>query len=171
VSAGPAEAGGLRALRRARLPTGSELVVRPSSPADLDRIEALYAELTPEDLRRRFFAAMHPAQIEHWLHDRAGYWLVAESDGRIVGEAGYAGQADLAVLPRWRGWLGPYLLDVLLDEATRRGVPHLVADILWENRPMLALMRSRGSVVVERPDAGIVRVAVVAAGRVGVPTG
>jgi hypothetical protein len=58
------------------------------------------------------------------------------------------------------GWLGPYLLDAMLDAASARAVPKLEADVLADNQIMLTLARSRGGVIVRRPHSGVVRVSV-----------
>jgi hypothetical protein len=86
---------------------------------------------------------------------RGGYGLVAvvrHDDGEedLVGEAFYGllpngdGELSLTVDDTWRGWLGPYLLDALIEQAAQHGVPNLEGDILLTNRPMLALARARG---------------------------
>ena len=98
-----------------------------------------------------------------------GYGLVAvtdDPDGPIVGEATYFlldngnGELAVTVAPRWRGWLGPYLLDALLTSAAARGVPNLEAEILVENRRMLAIMRRHGYAIVDGADVSTVRLVV-----------
>ena len=94
-----------------------------------------------------------------------------EAPWPIVGEAGYVllpdgdGELAIAVAHSWRGWLGPYLLDALVSAAAARGVPNLEADVLVTNRPMLALLRSRGCATVEHPDWTEVRVVIGTGGR------
>jgi hypothetical protein len=69
--------------------------------------------------------------------------------GRIVGEANYVplangdGELGMVVAADQRGWLGPYMLDALVDAAAH-GVPNLEAAVLVTNRSMLTLVRSRG---------------------------
>ena len=96
----------------------------------------------------------------------------------MVAEAGYAirddGDGDLAVTVAtpWRGWLGAYLLDVLVRHAAAEGVRNLQAEVLLENGPMLSLLRRRDPVALEH-DNGVVRLSIgttgpttdVAAGR------
>jgi hypothetical protein len=70
-------------------------------------------------------------------------------------------EIGITVAPRSRGWLGPYLLDALVDVARHRGVTNLQADVLVENRRMLRMMRARGYATMdhsERPS--IVRVVI-----------
>ncbi len=104
-----------------------------------------------------------------------GYAVVAVVDDggpnqRLVGEAGYVlidnGDAEfgLTVARDWRGWLGPYLLDVLVAVAADHGIPNLEADILAENRPMQTVVRRRGVVTMgDGDDFSVVRVAIAAA--------
>ena len=70
-----------------------------------------------------------------------GYGVVAVVDHpleQIVGEADYFlldnGELVITVAADWRGWLGPYLLDVLIEAAAARGVPNLEAEFLVERR-------------------------------------
>ena len=160
------------------LPGDRRLTVRPVGPGDADGLELLYAGLSADDVHLRFFAAYHPprAFFDHLANAsrEGGYGLVAVLDGSpatIVGEADYFlldngnGELAVTVAADWRGWLGPYLLDVLLEAAAARGVPNLEAEILVENRRMLALIRRRVYATVDGTDAGVVRVALGTAAR------
>lgn len=165
-------------LREATLRDGRRVVLRPASASDADALELLYARLSSDDLHRRFFTGGHPSRsfVERWaaIADEGGYALVAvtgEPVGTIVGEAGWSllangnGEFGITVDPAWRGWLGPWLLDALVEQAARRGVPNLEADVLVENTPMLALVRSRGYAVVDQEDCAVVRVVIGTSGR------
>jgi hypothetical protein len=150
---------------------GRTLTVRPTRPSDVDGLLALFESLSGEDRFRRFFSGFHPRRdfVESWarLAERGGFGIVAVVSGgngeRLVGEAGYTaapdGRAELAVTVAedWRGWLGPYLIDVLVGVAAARGVTALEAEVLLENRPMNALLRRRGAVTIERPDWTVAR--------------
>jgi hypothetical protein len=154
--------------RQAGLPRGGTLVVRTAVPGDLDGLSALYARLDAESRYRRFFSSYRPnrAFFERMVAapERGGVELVAEvSDPpgevpRIVAEAGYEmlanGDGELAITVdgAWRGWLGPYLLDALLEAAGAAAVPNLEADILATNGPMLALLRARGHATLPTGD-------------------
>ncbi len=162
--------------RRLGLPGGRTLTIRPSSPGDADALTQMYASLDDDDLYRRFFQAHVPTArtIARILSaaERGGVGLVAvledrDRSVRIVGETSYemlpGGGAELGitVAAGSRGWLGPYLLDALVEAARVRGVTSLEADVLLENRRMLALMRARGYATMdhsERPS--IVRVVI-----------
>jgi ribosomal protein S18 acetylase RimI-like enzyme len=156
--------------RSIALAHGETMVVRPVAEADVPGLARLYGELSPDDLRRRFFSVYHPSsefltRVASGDDGRIGLVAVVP-DGRIVAEADYAplddGDAEFAIVvaPDWRGWLGPYLLDALVDEASERGVPNLQAEILVENRPMLGLVRARGYAMLDGTDYSVVRVTI-----------
>jgi len=156
------------------LPGARTLWIRPITPSDAEGLVALYAGLKDEDTYLRFFSGHAPPEdfVEKMTHvaERGGFGLIAlieEGDGtsQTVGEATYDllpnGNAELGitVAEAARGWLGPYLLDVLVTAAAARGVPNLEAEVLVTNRRMLAMLRARGFAVVEH-DPAIVRVAI-----------
>ena len=161
---------------------GARMEVRPTSFGDGERICALYETLTTVDRHRRFFGAFKPhlEWCQEWadVASRGGFGVIAivHRDGQpdeVAGEAGYAirddGDGDLAVTvaPNWRGWLGPYLLDILVRHAGAVGLANLQAEVLLENGPMLSLLRRRDPIALGH-DSGIVRLTI---GTVGpVPT-
>jgi RimJ/RimL family protein N-acetyltransferase len=161
--------------RVVNLPDGRTLTVRPATGADVDALVALYDTLSVEDRRRRFFTATRPPRrlFERLVEvaERGGRWLVAETDGgEIVADVGYTmctdgdGEFALTVREDWRGWLGSYLLDAVLADAAERGLQNLRADILVENRPMLALAARRGYATWDQPDWTIVDVTIATDG-------
>jgi hypothetical protein len=162
------------------LSRGRVLTVRPATAADADRLAALYAGLDTEDAYRRFFSVYRPdhAFMERMATaaERGGDELLAvvsAVDGgaeQVVAEAGWtpladgAGELSMVIARGWRGWLGPYLLDLLLRRAAARGVANLCADVLAVNGPMLALLSSRGTARVDQHDWSVVRVRVGTSG-------
>jgi len=94
------------------------------------------------------------------------------ADGELVAEAGYAllangnGELGITTAAGWRGWLGPYLLDLLVEVAHAEGVPNIEADVRLDNPAMLGLIRHRGSAVVTPPAGGQVRLVLGTGGRV-----
>lgn len=170
-------AGGARLVT---LPDGRVLEVRPVRADDVEGLIALYEGLDDDARYRRFFSIFHPPRsfFERLtsIRERGGQGLVAtvrDGDGPevLVGEAGYeplpSGNGELAITVdrAWRGWLGPYLLDALLEAAAAAGVPGLEADVLCSNLPMLVLLRSRGYVLMPGSDATVVRLLVSTSGR------
>lgn len=178
-------------VRTVPLPRGRMITIRPMQSDDGPGLVALYADLSEEDLYRRFFAARPPPEALVMdmaaIAQRGGGGLVATIDdvtgdaapsdegrprARIVAEATYAplanGNAEvgITVARRARGWLGPYLLDALLEDAASHGVPNLQADVLMVNGQMLAMLRSRGYAVIGFDDQpAIVRAAVGTVGK------
>lgn len=151
--------------------TAGPLVVRPVEPGDVDGLLGLYDRLSAEDRYRRFFSGFRPdrpfVEAEVARASGSGFELVVvTADGEVVAAAGWSalpdGDGELAITVdrRWRGWLGPYLLDALLRAAAARGIRNLQADVLVLNRPMLALVRSRGFVTMSHPDSSVVRIAI-----------
>lgn len=168
-------------VRRVPLSDQRTLVIRLLDAGDIGGLTALYEGLDGEARYRRFFSMYRPRRefFEHMVAvaDRGGGGIVAEiveADGsrRIVAEAGFEklpnGDGELAITvdAAWRGWLGPYLLDALIELAAASGVPNLEADLLVSNGPMLALLRSRGHVVVPHDDWTTLRVVIGTSGPV-----
>jgi hypothetical protein len=157
------------------LEDGRTMIVRAATAADADAICALYRDLPSADRRRRFFGTFAPRRdwCLDWatVGDRGGFVAVADVDGEVVADAGYAlredGDGDLAVTVAagWRGWLGAYLLDVLVRHAAEHGVRNLQAEVLLENGPMLALLSHRDPVALEHDD-GMVRLSIGTSGPV-----
>ena len=154
------------------LPDGRRVTVRRTRPEDLPALVALFEGLPTEDIRCRFFTPQVPPVrlFERWLDcaERGGLHLLATvtdgTDESVIAEAGYfpcdgdAAEFAIAVAPRWRGWLGPYLFDLLCREAHERGVANLEADVLATNSRMFALLRRRGYVTLDHEDFSVVRV-------------
>lgn len=166
-------------LRRTRLPDGRDLVVREVTAEDLAAVRSLYEGLDDDARYRRFFTLYRPSDrfYQRLLRagERGGTCLVVEVTGGpevdVVAEAGYEplpnGDAELAITidRRWRGWLGPYLLDALLEHAATHGIANLEADVLVTNRPMLSLLRSRRCATMPRTEWSVLRAVVGAADR------
>ena len=176
------------------LPDGRVLRVRAVTPADVDGLAVLYGGLSDDDRCLRFFSSARPPRpfFERLatVVDRGGYGVVATVGGpgthpsgrrasgpprpdgsRILGEAGYEllangdGELGMTVAAGERGWLGPYLLDALVEAAAARGVPNLEADVMATNSRMLTLLRSRGYVTMRSHDPSALRIVVGTAGR------
>lgn len=152
------------------LPGGERLQFREIRPDDASALEGLFAGLDPEARYRRFFTAAGPPAdyVERLsqIAERRGVGVVAVdvSDGTVVAEADAElldnGNAEIAVTVDrgWRGWLGPYLLSLLREQASRRGIANLEAEILACNPQMHALTRSCGEALLPRPDWQTIRV-------------
>lgn len=181
-----------RTMRRIPLPGGRTITVRRVRADDGPGLVGLFSRLGEEDVYRRFFSGRPPPDPFVFkmaaIDERGGFGLVATVSAHpgsdrtgtegsclteeIVGEAMCEPLADgdgelgITVAPRARGWLGPYLLDVLLAEAADRGIPNLQADVLTTNTQMLAMLRRRGYAVLDmegQPTA--LRVSIGSVGR------
>jgi GNAT superfamily N-acetyltransferase len=163
------------------LPGGGELRVRRVEPADAGGLADLYGSLSDDDLYRRFFSVYRPddrffARMADVV-GRGGYGVVAVESRpgepeRIVGEADYEpltsgdGELAMAVRPGRRGWLGPYLLDALLEAAAARGVANIEASVLASNGRMLRVVHARGYATLADDDWCTQRALVSTSGRV-----
>jgi hypothetical protein len=158
---------------------GRTLTVREANGDDVALIGQLYRDLSTEDRHRRFFSVVKVTDdfVRDWLERcrDGGCDLVAVVDDGmptsvLVAEAGYVrlpdgnGELAITVAEDHRGWLGPFLFDVLIEEAAARGVPNLEADVLTENRAMIALARHRGYVTDGDPDFSVVHLVIGTSG-------
>jgi hypothetical protein len=90
--------------------------------------------------------------------------------GQIVAEADIEqlpnGDGELAITvdSAWRGWLGPYLLDALVERGAQCGLPNLEAEVLTCNGPMRSLLVTRGMATVPRDDWTTLRMVIGTAG-------
>jgi len=170
INAATVPAPGVR--RVAPLTHARILTIRDTTSDDIDGLVELYAGLSGDDRRMRFFNCYQPRRsfFEQLLHEsgKGGGSLVAlvrDATGAetLVAEATYVllangeGEISLVVDRSWRGWLGPYLLDALVDDARAKGVPFLAADILIENARMRRLMYARSAERVPSSDLSVVR--------------
>jgi len=168
--------------RACALPDGRQLTVRPAIADDAVGLVALFEGLGPDDRYRRFFSGFRPDEefvrvLVGRPADRGGMLVVevtSDEGPAIVAEAEYGVQDDgdgelaITVDRAWRGWLAPYLLDALVELAGSRGVANLRAEILVQNRPMLALVQRRPRASVETGDPTLVDVAISTGG--GMPS-
>jgi len=141
---------------------GRTVVVRHVASTDEAGLFQLYAGLDEDDRYLRFFCPYRPTDefIDKLANPGAGEArVVAEfvdgSGKQLIAEAGYSlldngnGEFAMVVARDWRGWLGPYLLDLVIDIAAANHVPNLEAEVLAANRTMLALLRARGCAFLE----------------------
>ncbi|MGV9589856.1 bifunctional acetate--CoA ligase family protein/GNAT family N-acetyltransferase [Streptomyces tendae] len=149
----------------ALLADGITVRIRAVEPEDHDQLHRLYEEMSPENLRMRFFAVSpHSAAVaaDHACDPpRPGHRaLVAELRGRIIGLAEYddgeeRGSAELAVAVADRlhhHGVGTLLVEHLASAARADGLTCFVADALSENREVLRLFSDLGLRVTHRMD-------------------
>ncbi|MFF9623672.1 GNAT family N-acetyltransferase [Streptomyces griseosporeus] len=155
----------------ALLADGTTVCIRAVRPGDRDHLRGFYEEMSPENLRLRFFVAGRRAAEQ--AADRAcapprpGHRaLLAERQGRVIGLAEYdtgavtGAEADVSVAvadgDHHRG-VGTLLVEHLVSAARTAGVTAFTADALSENHEVLRLFTDLGLPVTRRFDGPEVR--------------
>ncbi|GAA0311313.1 GNAT family N-acetyltransferase [Streptomyces turgidiscabies] len=149
----------------ALLSDGTTVRIRPVAPGDHDQLQGLYEEMSPENLRLRFFAASRRSAV--MAADRAcapartGYRaLLAEVTGQVVGLAEYdavgaddSAEISIAVADglHHRG-VGTLLVEHLVSAARTEGIRTFTADALSENHEVLRLFTDLGLHIDRRLD-------------------
>ena len=158
------------------LRSGDIVRIRPVRPEDAPALARAYANLGEQSRYRRFFTAM-PAlpeatlkaavEVDHTDHE--ALVAVPLRSAEIVGECRFIRSPDqpdtaevgVTVVDTWQGrGLGSALLARLSERALQSGIEYFTAEVLAENRTMLALLpslghvetRSRGPVVTTRVE-------------------
>jgi acetyltransferase len=151
---------------------GTSIALRAIRAEDEPLLQDLFAHLSPEDVRLRFFAPLR--KLSRTLADRLPNLdyrremaLIAHHDGAILGAASYfietdARRAEFAVTVRsdWHGrGVGYVLLTRLMEVARQAGLDELSGLVLRENKPMLDMCRDLGLSIEREPnDATVLRV-------------
>jgi len=151
---------------------GTSITVRAVRPEDEPLLQDLFAHMSPEDQRLRFFAPMR--ELNHALAARLSQIdydremaLIALYDGVPLGVARYAADPDrlraeyaVAVRSDWKGrGVGHLLMTRLLDVAFEAGIGELFGEVLHENKPMLDMCRELGFTLAADPsDAALTMV-------------
>lgn len=147
-----------------------DVLLRPVKPEDMPAFTELFAKLTKEDVRLRFFQSLQSppagllARLTQIDYDRE-MAFVAFRDSEVIGVSRIAAdpdniRAEFAVLVRsdLKGHgLGRLLMDRIAGYAKARGTRELFGDVLAENRQMLALCHDLGC-QISHTASGIVRV-------------
>ncbi|MFS4092957.1 GNAT family N-acetyltransferase [Streptomyces sp. AF1A] len=157
----------------ALLADGTTVRIRRAGPADREAVRRLYEEMSPQNLRLRFFS-VSPSSARQAAErvasgERPGYRaLAAECGGRLVGLAEYevlpdGDTAEIAVAVA-EGWhhrgVATLLLEHLADAARTAGVTRFSADALAENHDVLKVFHDLGLRVTRRFDGPEVHCAV-----------
>ncbi|MEH0547999.1 GNAT family N-acetyltransferase [Streptomyces sp. B21-105] len=158
----------------ALLADGTTVCIRPVRPSDHDQLEGLYEEMSPENLRLRFFAASRRsaglAADRACAPARTGYRaLLAETQGQVIGLAEYdtgdekdAAEVSIAVADglHHRG-VGTLLVEHLVSAARAEGITTFTADALSENHEVLKLFADLGLRTDRRFEGPEVRCTIV----------
>ncbi len=139
---------------------GTLLSLRPVTGGDRDRVATLFARLSPESRRRRFFSPKpelssrelaYLTDIDHVHHE--AFAAVDPRDGSIVGLARYVHYTDRRKVAELavevaddlqRMGIGTALVGRTIERARAHGFALMTATTQWENRPARALLRRCG---------------------------
>lgn len=151
---------------------GTPIELRPVRPDDEPLLNDLFAHMSREDVRLRFFVPMR--ELGHALGDRLTHIdydrqmaLMALHDGVILGVGRYAADDDrrraeyaVAVRSDWHGrGVGYLLMQRVIELARAAGIAEIYGDVLHENHLMLQMSRELGFSIAAHPgDASLVRV-------------
>ncbi|MEU1473956.1 GNAT family N-acetyltransferase [Streptomyces sp. NPDC005760] len=146
----------------ALLADGTTVCIRPVVAGDHDQLHGLYEEMSPENLRLRFFGlSRRSAELaaDRACRPHPGYRaLLAETKGQVIGLAEYdnggtgtAADISIAVADglHHRG-IGTLLVEHLVSAARAEGITTFTADALSENHEILRLFADLGLRTVRR---------------------
>jgi acyl-CoA synthetase (NDP forming)/GNAT superfamily N-acetyltransferase len=146
---------------------GTIVEIRSASPADIDEVRRLHAELSEDSLRMRFFGitkqAGEASAQRICAPPRLGYAaLVAVLNGKIIGIAEYTcgedmseGEVAFVVDESYhRRGVGTLLLEHLAALAMRNGLTRFVAYVLSDNYDMRRVFADAGLNVTSRYEDG-----------------
>jgi acetyltransferase len=137
------------------LPNGRKLLLRPIRPEDEPPFRAMFAQMTPENLRMRFFSAKKTvnrefaARLTQIDYDREMALVLAEpgpaGTNAIYGcvqinadPDGEKAEYAISLLGDMAGQgLGPMLMRRIIDYSRERGIKEIFGSVLRENRSML----------------------------------
>ncbi len=150
---------------------GETVSIRPITPDDAPRLAAFHERQSDESRYRRYFTpkpTLSKRELDHFtnvdLVDRAA--LVVESHGELLGWASYErwpgrDDADTAFMvddAHQGTGIATLLLEHLAAIAVANGIERFTAEVLGENRPMLAVFARAGWPVQRRFGSGVMEV-------------
>ena len=161
----------MKYLADAVLRVGTPIVIREVRADDREAVHALFARMSPESIRHRFFVAKRELTASDlaWLDglddERVEVALAAVSRERVVGIGRYTLIArhtaevafDVADEDQGRG-IGTLLLEHLAKIAADHDITKLRADVEADNVAMLDVFEHSGFEVRATFDRGVYRV-------------
>jgi RimJ/RimL family protein N-acetyltransferase len=147
------------------LRSGDAVRIRQIRPDDAPALVLAYANLGEQSRYRRFFTVMPElpeatlktaVEVDHVDHE--ALVAVPEQSAEIVGECRFirlpdqpdTAEVGVTVVDAWQGrGLGSALLERLSERAVEAGIEYFTAEVLAENRTMLALLPGLGHVETE----------------------
>jgi GNAT superfamily N-acetyltransferase len=156
---------------KTRLRDGTLVVIRPLDPTDREAYLDLFDGIGAESRYRRFLGPkrqLTAAEVRYFLevdhHDHEALVAIDVSTGTGLGVARFVrdhvdpGLADSAITvvdaAQGRG-VGGALLARLAERAREEGVDRLSADVLQDNRRMVAMLLHRGARPAPGGGAGV----------------
>ena len=144
----------------------NDVHVRPIRPEDEDRLRRFFAEVTPDDLRQRYFSPVKHisqafiARLTQIDYARVIVLLAVDGNDEVLGIAQIHADPELdtgeyAILLRsnLKGQgLGWALMQQLILQARRFGLQHISGQVLRENTSMLDMCRQLGFSVRSDPE-------------------
>ncbi|QKR00973.1 GNAT family N-acetyltransferase [Metallosphaera tengchongensis] len=125
------------------------ITIRESRKSDIEGVYRLYQSLSPEDLYMRFFTfhRVSHEEIEQLFSRQDHVTLLAESDGKIIGEATLYDDGEFSVVVdphERRTGLGTSLVSGLIRKARELGLKTIFFYTLPENYPMIKIGKKLG---------------------------
>ena len=160
-------------VRHIKLLDGMPVLIRPLKPEDAALYPDCLSEITPEDLRLRYFAAMRevsPELIDRLVHYDPKHAMAAiaieEATGRMLGVVrlhhdpdDQTGEYAIIVRSRQKGdGLGWLLMKHMITYAKEKGLKTVCGQVLAENRTMLQMCGELGFHIVDDPNEHGVKV-------------
>ena len=150
---------------------GRTVRVRPVRPADVEAIVGLLGGLSERSLELRFFSSsvdveeQAGAAVDVDYGGSYGVLALIGGEGRVVGYASCdriddeRAEVAFTVADEYQGLgLGSIMLVGLAEHAVEQGIGLLVAEVMPENRGMLATFRDSGRPVRMRTEPGLITV-------------
>jgi N-acetylglutamate synthase-like GNAT family acetyltransferase len=159
--------------RHVMLRDGEKVLIRPLKPDDAALYPDFLAEVSPGDLRLRFFVPLREVshnlihKLVHYDPEHAmAFIAISESSGLMLGvvrlhDDARGDAAEFAVLVRSHlkghglGWL---LMRHMIDYAHQKGVKTVHGQVLDENAAMLQMCSELGFHVADDDEPGVKRV-------------
>lgn len=151
------------------LGSGDTAFIRPLTPADRPALAAFHRRQSPESIYRRFFSPkpeLSDKELEHFtdvdMVDRVA--LMVESHDEFIAWASYErwpgrneAEAAFMVDDEHHGkGIATLLLEHLAAIARSNGIDRFTAEVLGDNRAMLAVFAKAGWPLQRRFDSGVV---------------
>jgi CRP-like cAMP-binding protein len=152
------------------VPDGGRFLVRPLIATDRQELTAAFARQSQEFIQRRFFTSGRPSKqlIDYLINidyvDHFAWRVSSDDGGDTVAEGRYIRRrddhevADIAfdVFDDYQGrGLATLLLGALAVAASKAGIIRFVAEVMYENRPMRAVL-SKAHATWKHYEPGVV---------------